>query len=66
MTIGGADVNKTCIFPFTFNRVEYHTCNEDSDGFWCSTLVDKLGKHVGRQGKWGICGPNCPMPRYKC
>ena len=29
---------------------------------WCSTLVDNTGKHVGGQGKWGTCGPGCPIP----
>ncbi len=29
---------------------------------WCSTLVDETGHHVGGQGKWGNCGPGCPIP----
>ena len=29
---------------------------------WCSTLVDDTGHHVGGQGKWGNCGPDCPIP----
>merc|ERR1711962_1196962 len=29
---------------------------------WCSTEVDDTGHHVGGQGKWGNCGPNCPIP----
>ena len=27
---------------------------------WCSTEVDESGHHIGGQGKWGNCGPNCP------
>ena len=64
MTVGGADVNKTCIFPFIYDGVKYSTCFDDPEGFICSTLVDKSGNHV--QGNWGYCGPNCPMPRTKC
>ena len=29
---------------------------------WCSTQVDDDGSHVGGQGKWGNCGPGCPIP----
>ena len=45
---------------------------------WCSTFVDETGEillettsvlsltlaghHVGGQGKWGNCGPGCPIP----
>ena len=66
-TIGGDDVNKTCIFPFIDkNGIEFTTCKKQSDGFVCSTLVDETGAHVYGQGKWGYCGPNCPMPRTKC
>ena len=25
---------------------------------WCSTKVDKDGRHVG--GNWGTCGSGCP------
>ena len=63
MTVGGADINKTCIFPFIFNGHQTTTCLEDKDEIWCSTLVDESGEHVGGQGKWGLCGPNCPMLR---
>ena len=66
MTVGGADINKTCIFPFKVGNDQFTTCYEDSDGFWCSTLVDELGEHVADQDNWGFCGPNCPMPRTKC
>ena len=61
-TVGGDDVNKTCIFPFKVDGVEYATCFEN----WCSTFVDELGVHTRGIGKWGDCGPNCPMPRTKC
>ena len=24
--------------------------------------MDETGHHVGGQGKWGNCGPGCPIP----
>ena len=36
----------------------------DNDGAWCSTEVDDDGVHVSGQGKWGICGPGCPIRKY--
>ena len=29
---------------------------------WCSTQVDETGHHIGGRGKWGNCGPGCPIP----
>ena len=29
---------------------------------WCSTKVDATGTHVGKQGFWGNCGPQCKTP----
>ena len=29
---------------------------------WCSTEVDETGHHKGGRGKWGNCGPGCPIP----
>ena len=29
---------------------------------WCSTEVDDNGHHKGGRGKWGNCGPGCPIP----
>ena len=42
----------------------YHECVVDNDGAWCSTEVDDDGVHVSGQGKWGICGPGCPIRKY--
>ena len=39
----------------------HHECVLDVDGAWCSTEVDVDGVHVGGDGKWGICGPECPI-----
>ncbi len=55
--------NKACIFPFTYLDQVWNGCtNEDDDDglFWCSTKVDKNGKHVGGGGHWGYCPDSCP------
>ena len=67
VTISGADPNLPCIFPFRFNGVTHNKCTWDQAHLtehkaWCSTLVDETGHHVGGQGKWGNCGPGCPIP----
>ena len=67
ITSGGASANKPCIFPFRFNGAVYSECTWDQAHLtehkaWCSTLVDDTGHHVGGQGKWGNCGPGCPVP----
>ena len=62
ITVSGPSKNVSCIFPFTYNHVTYHECILDLDGAWCSTEVDDDGMHVGGQGKWGICGAECPIP----
>ena len=66
-TVGGASSNKPCIFPFRFNGALHTSCIWDMAHLtehkaWCSTLVDDSGHHVGGQGKWGNCGPGCPIP----
>ena len=66
-TVGGASPNKPCIFPFRFNGALHTSCIWDMAHLtehkaWCSTLVDDSGHHVGGQGKWGNCGPGCPIP----
>ena len=50
-----------CIFPFTTKSGIYYDCNVDEDGPWRSTKVDKYGIHISGKGKWGKCGPGCPM-----
>ena len=65
MTNGGASPNVKCIFPFFFVGRNQTTCvwgYNTNEKPWCSTLVDANGKHVGGQGKWGNCGPGCPIP----
>ena len=67
-TVSGAAPNLPCIFPFRFNGVTHTTCIWDMAHLtehkaWCSTLVDDSGHHVGGQGKWGNCGPDCPIPK---
>ena len=64
-TVGGADPGQSCIFPFTFRRGSYTECTTDGNppddpNPWCSTLTDENGFHVGGQGKWGYCSPQCP------
>ena len=61
-TVGGANPNKPCAFPFKFKGQQYRTCTDysDPDGkFWCSTKVDRNGKHVGKAGEWGYCAEGC-------
>ncbi len=67
VTDSGASANKPCIFPFKFNGATHFECTWDQAHLtehkaWCSTLVDATGHHVGGQGKWGNCGPGCPIP----
>ena len=61
-TISGAAPYKPCIFPFKWKKTWHYYCIRDEDGAWCSTAVDASGNHLGGQGKWGNCGPGCPMP----
>jgi hypothetical protein len=66
-TIKGADSNTLCIFPFRYKGKTYDTCTlKDADNTnneaWCSTKVDRSGKHVTGKGKWGNCGQGCPFP----
>ncbi|XP_040583657.2 LOW QUALITY PROTEIN: low-density lipoprotein receptor-related protein 2 [Lepeophtheirus salmonis] len=67
VTTSGATVGKPCIFPFQFNGVIHTQCTWDQAHLtehkpWCSTQVNENGHHIGGQGKWGNCGPNCPIP----
>merc|ERR1711963_777785 len=40
--------NETCIFPFTYNGVEYYRCTyADSPTPWCATMVPQ--QHGGDQ-----------------
>jgi hypothetical protein len=54
-----------CIFPFKVYGNTYNECSwvdAPDDKAWCSTQVDADGHHL--QGKRGICGPRCPIPKY--
>merc|ERR1712226_125237 len=55
--------NDTCIFPFTYNGVEYFRCTyTDSPTPWCTTMVDPNNTVV--TNRWGDCSTsqfsNCP------
>merc|ERR1712209_253704 len=55
--------NDTCIFPFTYNGVEYYRCTyADSPTPWCATMVDPNNTVV--TNRWGDCSTsqfsNCP------
>ena len=63
-TVSGSKPNASCIFPFKFDGITYHECstNPTPPSFfpsWCSTLVDASGVHVGGQGNYGSCAPDC-------
>ena len=63
-TIKGPSPNLPCVFPFEFKGIDHNQCIWDGDsenGAWCSTKVDKKGKHVGGGGHWGNCAPECPF-----
>ena len=58
--------NKDCVFPFRFNGIKYNSCTMSKADLtenkpWCSTKVDRNGKHV--KGNWGSCETNCPSTR---
>ena len=63
VTVGGAKIGASCVFPFIFMGVEYNGCTTiDGDSTpWCSTLVDDAGVHVRGIGAWGYCGPKCKL-----
>merc|ERR1712183_474975 len=48
--------NDTCIFPFTYNGVEYFRCTyADSPTPWCATMVDPNNTVVAN--RWGGTAP---------
>ena len=65
-----------CIFPFTYAGKTYYNCTHDHSRIfqyfpWCSTKVDRNGKHYARKSRdgfynVGICEDKetCPLP-YK-
>merc|ERR1719431_288452 len=76
---GGPAVGETCIFPFTYQGVEYDGCaplptggtvNLYSSGTWCSTRVDVNNFHIrgpfDNLGKHvGFCDNTCPVATKK-
>ena len=57
---GSAKKDVACHFPFTTGDKTYDACTTDLDPdkrFWCSTKVDRSGKHVS--GNWGYCSEDC-------
>ena len=63
LTTGGSDVGATCVFPFTYQGVQYAFCpsddGSDSGQPWCSTGTDDNGNYI--TDIWGYCGPHCPL-----
>ena len=61
ITVSGPRPNKPCVFPFEFAHMIYDYCTDEKDpgNFWCSTKVDKDGKHIGGANEWGYCEKDC-------
>ena len=58
----GPQKNQPCAFPFKFKGKIYHKCTtvlDPDNKLWCSTRVNKLGKHVGGGGNYGYCDERC-------
>jgi len=61
----GSKKGVKCKLPWTFNGKQLNGCTTETDPdgrWWCSTLTDRNGVHVGGGGNWGYCSPNCPGP----
>ena len=39
----------------------FDECVPGMVGPWCSTEIDADGFYIGGMGKWGYCGPGCPI-----
>ena len=63
LTTGGSVLGASCVFPFTYQGVQYNHCPSDdgsgSGQAWCSTGTDDNGNYM--TDIWGYCGPNCPL-----
>ena len=67
ITVDGPDNGTTCVFPWIFDNVTYPACTMyDEDEPWCSTKVDDNGVHIGGQGNWGYCDPECSCAGTDC
>ena len=62
VTVGGADIGASCVFPFIFMGVKLNGCTTiDGDSTpLCSTLVDDAGVNKSG-GYWGYCRPECKI-----
>ena len=68
ITIAGPDSYAPCISPFIYKGILHKTCSlidAKPDAPWCPTKVDNKGHAILGKGKWGICGPECPIPPGK-
>ena len=64
----GPQKNRSCVFPFIYQEITFESCTNRSDPdnkFWCSTKVDKDGKHVGNRSEWGFCDRDCEEGKGK-
>ena len=64
ITISGPKTYKPCVFPFEYKEDIYHGCTWERSALtakrpWCSTKVDKDGKHLNGIGEWGYCDLKC-------
>jgi len=62
-TEDGPQVNARCVFPFSYKGVVHNECIYETgeETPWCSTKVDKNGKHVSGKDQWGYCADTCPI-----
>ena len=63
-TEGGADVDKDCVFPFTFQGRNFTGCtfHFGVSQSWCSTETDSEGHYM--PGRWGYCSAQCPLHHH--
>lgn len=61
-TVDGPDPGKPCIFPFIHKHQKRTTCAWAPNGNfdWCPTKLYLNGSTMLNDGKWGVCGPQCP------
>ena len=58
-TVQVPDPGKPCVFPFSYNGIEYNSCTHDRfQYFWCGVQYN-VTDHSG----WGICSSpdSCPI-----
>ena len=55
--------DKPCKLPFKYQHQWFDECTwfsaVDAQP-WCSTNVDRNGKHLTGNSNWNYCGPGCP------